>query len=183
MAERRSVAADVVGSKPTSRPKHLSSCHIAVQPCPASPKFRLPHRRSAFTLELPAGLIRRGSRSSILRARRLNTSSSFTPRSSPRLRSTTPFVRCRRRRCSKAGWPQLRRTSGSASRRHNALRTSGGCKSARTMWPSSSRRSSRCGRRAGLASFFFSFRPTSRLMLSALAASLLLQRFEHRMLP
>src|SRR5258708_28775036 len=69
VAERRSVAADVVGSKPTSRPKHLSSCHIAVQPCPASPNFRLPQRRSAFTLALPAGLIPPGNRSSILLAR------------------------------------------------------------------------------------------------------------------
>ena len=34
MAERRSVAADVVGSKPTSRPKHPQSLHIAAQNLP-----------------------------------------------------------------------------------------------------------------------------------------------------
>ena len=87
---------------------------------------------------LRAGPIPRGSLTSILRARRRSDSSSSTQRNSPRLRSTTPFARCRRRRCSKAGWLRRLRASASASRRRSASRTSSVCANAMTMSPSSS---------------------------------------------
>ena len=97
VAERRSVAADVVGSKPTSRPKNFSSCYMtAVLPCPAPPKSHHPYRLIISLPELRAGLIPRGSRSFTLRAPRRSGSSNSMQHSSPRLRSITPSARCRR---------------------------------------------------------------------------------------
>jgi uncharacterized protein YecE (DUF72 family) len=52
VAERRSVAADVVGSKPTSRPKLLSSCYTVRSNLPRMPKASPP----ITTTESPARL-------------------------------------------------------------------------------------------------------------------------------
>ena len=117
---------------PLAAPKILEQLIVpAVIPCPAYLKL---HSRPLRSLnqplrlesspELRAGLIQRGNRTSIPQARLRSASSSSTPPSLPRSRSTTPSALCPRPTCLKAGWQRRRSTSASASRLRSASRTS-----------------------------------------------------------
>ena len=180
VAERRSVAADVVGSKPTSRPKTsqiLSHCGPTLSRASQAIAFSQSSERVSYAGTsgwayptwkpdfYPAGTP--AKRFLEFYASQLTSVEvNYTFRALPTAKMLEGWL---------AATPANFRFSFKAPQRITHFKRLARLR--RATWLSSSPHSSPCDRRASLACSSSSFRPTSRPMPNASAASSLLQRF------